>query len=204
LRWVRQCTGWEAVEGALAQGRGIIFLTPHLGCFEITSLLYASRHPIGILYRPPHKPWLEPMILAGRERGQVKLAPTNLKGVRSLLQFLKKGEAVGILPDQVPSTGEGEWAPFFGRHAYTMTLVNRLAESTHAVVVTAFGERLPWGRGYAVHFEVQPDGAATTTVQMNQTIEALIRKKPEQYLWSYPRYKVPRGASEPPSDQYET
>lgn len=199
LDWVRHCNGWDDVEAALAQGRGIIFLTPHLGCFEITSLLYASRHPIGILYRPPRKAKLEPLIIAGRERGQVTLAPTNLKGVRTLLQFLKKGQAVGILPDQVPSTGEGEWAPFFGRPAYTMTLVNRLAASTDAVVVTAFGERLPWGRGYVVHFEVQPEGTASTSERMNAAIEGLIRRKPDQYLWSYPRWKVPRGAPQPPT-----
>ncbi|WP_109014959.1 lysophospholipid acyltransferase family protein [Novimethylophilus kurashikiensis] len=199
LDWVRQCNGWDDVETALAQGRGIIFLTPHLGCFEITSLLYASRHPIGILYRPPRKVTLEPLIIAGRQRGQVTLAPTNLKGVRTLLQFLKKGHAVGILPDQVPSTGEGEWAPFLGRPAYTMTLVNRLAASTDAVVVTAFGERLPWGRGYIVHFEVQPEGTASTSERMNGAIEDLIRRKPDQYLWSYPRWKVPRGAPKPPA-----
>ncbi|EEF25658.1 conserved hypothetical protein [Ricinus communis] len=85
-----------------------------------------------------------------------------------------------------------------------MTLVNRLAESTHAIVITAFGERLPWGRGYVVHFKVQSEGAAATATRMNQTIEMLIRQKPEQYLWSYPRYKVPRGASEPPGYQHET
>lgn len=200
LQWVRECRGWESVEAALAEGRGIIFLTPHLGCFEITSLYYAAHHPISVLYRPPHKAWLAPLIFAGRERGQVKLAPTNLKGVRGLLQSLKQGHAVGILPDQVPSSGEGEWANFFGRPAYTMTLVSRLANSTNATVVTAFGERLPYGKGYIVHFEALPAGTAATPAMLNATIETVVRRNPEQYLWSYPRYKVPRGVPKPPTN----
>jgi KDO2-lipid IV(A) lauroyltransferase len=196
LQWVKECRGWEHVETALAAKRGIIFLTPHLGCFEITSLYYASHHPISVLYRPPRKAWLAPLIHAGRARGQITLAPTNLKGVRGLLQGLKRGEAIGILPDQVPSVGEGEWAPYFGRPAYTMTLVNRLAASTHAAILMAFGERLPDGAGYVIHIE--PLDKCDTTTDLNAAVEALVRRRPEQYLWSYPRYKVPRGAPKPP------
>lgn len=196
LHWVQACHGWEHVETALAQGRGIIFLTPHLGCFEITSLFYAVRHPISVLYRPPRKAWLAPLIHAGRARGQVTLAPTNLKGVRGLLQSLKRGEAIGVLPDQVPSVGEGEWANFFGRPAYTMTLVSRLATSTGAAVLMAFGERLPRGKGYIIHIE--PLTHCETTAELNTAVEALVRRCPEQYLWSYKRHKVPRGAPKPP------
>jgi Kdo2-lipid IVA lauroyltransferase/acyltransferase len=196
LQWVRECRGWEHVEKALADGGGIIFLTPHLGCFEITSLYYAAYHPISVLYRPPRKAWLEPLIHSGRARGQVTLAPTNLKGVRSLLQALKRGEAIGILPDQVPSAGEGEWADFFGRPAYTMTLVNRLAQSTGATVLMAFGERLAGGKGYIIHIEPLPTLA--DPAQLNRAIENLVQHCPEQYLWSYARFKTPRGAPKPP------
>lgn len=202
IQWVRECRGWEHVDAALAAGRGIIFLTPHLGCFEITSLYYASLHPISVLYRPPHKTWLKPLIHLGRERGRITLAPANLKGVRGLLQSLKRGEAVGILPDQVPSVGEGEWSEFFGKPAYTMTLVNRLATSTGAAVLMAFGERMPRGKGYIIHIE--PLERCTTTAELNAAIETLIRRCPEQYLWGYKRYKVPRGAPQPPSYRHET
>jgi KDO2-lipid IV(A) lauroyltransferase len=196
LRWVRACHGWEYVESALADGRGIIFLTPHLGCFEITALYYAAHYPISVLYRPPRKAWLAPLIHAGRERARVSLAPTNLKGVRGLLQSLKRGEAIGILPDQVPSAGEGEWANFFGRPAYTMTLVSRLARSTGATVLMAFGERLAGGKGYVIHIEPLHD--VSSTAALNAAIEKVVRRCPEQYLWSYPRYKTPRGAPPPP------
>jgi KDO2-lipid IV(A) lauroyltransferase len=196
LKWVRECHGWEHVEQALADGHGIIFLTPHLGCFEITSLYYAAHHPISVLYRPPRKAWLLPLIHSGRERGQVTLAPTTLKGVRALLQALKRGEAIGILPDQVPGAGEGEWTNFFGRPAYTMTLVSRLALSTGAKILMAYGERLTAGEGYVIHIE--PLQAEASTANLNAAIEALVRRCPEQYLWSYRRYKIPRGVPKPP------
>lgn len=195
LSWVRACHGWEHVEAALRAHRGIIFLTPHLGCYEITSLYYAARHPISVLYRPPRKPWLAPLIHAGRARGQVKLAPTNLQGVRGLLRALKQGEAVGILPDQVPSGSEGVWADFFGRPAYTMTLVGKLAQTTGATVLLAFGERLPWGRGFVIHIE--PMDELPEPAALNAAIERLVRRKPEQYFWSYQRYKVPTGVAPP-------
>ncbi|MEQ1600550.1 MAG: lysophospholipid acyltransferase family protein [Methylophilaceae bacterium] len=191
---VQGCQGWEHIVTALQRGKGIIFLTPHLGCFEITSLFYAALHPITVLYRPPRQDWMLPMIEAGRARGKVKLAPANAKGVRDLLQALRQGEAIGVLPDQVPAQGEGEWAAYFGRPAYTMTLVSRLAQKTGATVLIAFGERLPWGQGYIVHVDKVADGAIDTAAGLNAAIEKQVRTCPEQYLWSYPRHKARRGA----------
>lgn len=189
LEWVKACHGWEHVETALAQQKGIIFLTPHLGCFEITSIYYAAHHPISVLYRPSRQQWLAPYMEEGRSRGKAKLAPTNLGGIRDLLRSLRKGEAVGILPDQVPESGEGAWARFLGQPAYTMTLVERLARSTGATVLLAFGERLSWGRGFVIHIEPLTDVASLQN--MNDGIERLVRSKPTQYLWSYRRFKVP-------------
>ena len=191
---MREARGWEVAETALTAGESVIFLTPHLGCFEITSLFIARNHPLGVLYRPPRKAWLEPLIVAGRQRGHVQLAQTNMQGVRKLLLALKKGGAVGILPDQVPHGGEGEWADFFGRPAYTMTLVSRLAQSSGAKVFLVFGERLSWGRGYIFHVEPVPAAGVATVAALNATIEAAVRRRPEQYLWSYPRHKVPGDA----------
>lgn len=194
LSWVRHCNGWDAVEAAYAEGKGIIFLTPHLGCFEITSLHIATTYPITILYRPPKQKWLLPLIQAGRARGKATLAPATTRGVRDLLQALKRKETVGILPDQIPAKGEGEWAPFFGRAAYTMTLASRLAEKTGAAVIMVFGERLPRGRGFHLHFTRLPDGAINTVEGLNRAIETQVRQCPQQYLWSYNRYKVRRRA----------
>lgn len=196
--WVNSCPGWSHLEAALANQKGIIFLTPHLGCYEITALHFASQHPISILYRPHRKNWLAPIVESGRMRTNITLAPTNMKGVRTLLRTLKQGGAIGILPDQVPGEGEGEWVDFFGRPAYTMTLVNKLKEATDATILLAFGERLSWGRGYIVHIEPFTDAISPRGV--NQAIERLIQKHPTQYLWSYNRHKQPKQQKTSPDE----
>jgi KDO2-lipid IV(A) lauroyltransferase len=192
LPLVKTVHGWSLVESALASGKGLIFVTPHLGCFEITSLYYAAHHPITVLYRPPKKHWLTPLVEHGRKKGLVTLAPANATGVKKLLQALKRGEAIGILPDQIPRQGEGEWADFFGKPAYTMSLASKLASKTNAVTVMAFGERLPDGKGFDIHLK-QVDDISTPTL-LNQAIEQQIAQCPEQYLWQYNRFKQRRFA----------
>jgi len=195
---MRKCIGLEHVEAAQVRGKGIIFFTPHLGCFEISSLYASQRIPITVLYRTPKLGFLEDIMRSGRERGQVRLAKADIGGVRLLYKALKRGEAIGLLPDQVPSQGEGEWADFFGRPAYTMTLVGRLAESSGATVLIAYAERLPHGQGYDIHFEpLLLDFAAPVPQQVNAALERVIRVCPAQYLWSYNRYKIPRGVTAP-------
>jgi KDO2-lipid IV(A) lauroyltransferase len=191
---VVKVTGWELVEQAWQAGRGILFLTPHLGCFEITAQYYASFRPITVLYRRPRQDWLAPIIEAGRG-ANLKLASADIGGVRKLIKALKSGEAVGILPDQAPGVGEGEWAPFFGRPAYTMTLAARLAQSGTAVILT-YAERLHYGAGYHMRL-FAPAGDVTTPAGINREIERLVRMCPEQYLWGYNRYKAPAGAPAP-------
>lgn len=195
-------SGWEHVEDAWRAGRGILFLTPHLGCFEITAQYYSQSAPITVLYRPPKQQWLQQMILEGRARAQLKLAAADLSGVRSLIKGLKRGEAVGMLPDQAPKVGEGRWLDFFGRPAYTMTLAARLSE-TGASVLVVWAERLPHGAGYHFHLHLpaQPiEGDTVARAQcINREIERLIRLRPEQYLWGYNRYKQPAGAEPPPA-----
>ncbi|MHB1116818.1 lysophospholipid acyltransferase family protein [Sideroxydans sp.] len=192
------CHGWEHIETAQAEGKGVIMLTPHIGCFEVIGLYLAEKFPMTCMYRPPRYPSLDKLMHQGRERGQMQLAPTDLGGVRLLLKALKRGEAIGVLPDQAPGNGEGEWAPFFGRPAYTMTLLGRLVQASGASVVMCLGERLPRGAGYALHISpLRFDAEVSVPVQLNAALETLIRQYPEQYLWSYNRYKVPRGANPP-------
>ena len=193
---VLECRGMQHFEAAQASGRSIIFLTPHLGCFEIAALYMAQYLPITVLYRPPRLSWLEGMMRSGRERGQAKLAKADLSGVRLLYKALKRGEAIGLLPDQVPSQGEGEWAEFFGRPAYTMTLVGRLAQASGATVLLVAAERQ--ARGYVIRLEPLPlDFSLSVPQQINAALERMIRACPAQYLWSYNRYKVSRGVLPP-------
>ncbi len=189
--------GAEHIEAVRAQGRGIVFLTPHLGCFEVTAQAYAQRFgPITVLYRPARKPWLRDLVATARARPRLATAPTTLSGVRQMLRALKGGEAVGLLPDQVPPQGLGVWAPFFGQDAYTMTLPARLVQQTGAVVLLAWGERLPRGRGFRVHVHRFDEELAQeprqAAAQVNAAMERLVRAGPGQYLWGYARYKQPR------------
>lgn len=188
----------QVVHQALAEGRGILYLTPHLGCFEITARYLIQHGPITVMYRPPRQAALEPLMEQARNTSGLKAVPANLQGVREFVRALKRGEAVGMLPDQVPSGGDGVWAPFFGKPAYTMTLAAKLALQTGVAVILTAGERLPRGQGWRIHYvrlaEPLPDNAADLAVAINLAMEDLIRRFPTQYLWSYNRYKVPHNA----------
>jgi Kdo2-lipid IVA lauroyltransferase/acyltransferase len=201
---VRACDGWEHVDAAKTQNKPIIFVTPHLGCYDIAGRYLESRIPITALYRPPKQKWLEPIMQAGRVRGEGSTARADGSGVRVLLKTLKHGGNIVLLPDQVPAPeqgGDGVWANFFGTPAFTMTLLPRLAESTGAAVLFFFAERLPRGAGYHVHIRpiTEPFAADKPTAarQTNAMVESLIRMCPAQYLWGYNRYKRPAGAPPP-------
>lgn len=194
-------SGWELVEAATREGKGIVYLTPHLGCFEITAQYLSTKAPITVLYRPPKRAWMQTLIETGRARTQLHIAAADLAGVRTLLKALKRGEAVGLLPDQAPKVGEGRWLDFFGKPAYTMTLAARLTESGAAVIMV-WAERLPGGAGYHFHLQAPTQPIVGTTEaraqQISREIEILIRQCPQQYLWGYNRYKQRRGVEPPP------
>jgi len=200
---VVQVTGWEHVEAAEASGGGILFITPHLGCFEISAQYFSMHKPITVLYRAPKKAVLQPVINAGRRRGNMHLAPADVSGVRRLIKALRAGEAVGMLPDQVPGGGEGAWLPFFGRPAYTMTLAARLSEVAGVSTLFAWAERLPGGKGFHLHlrleFPVDCGDTSARATAINRELEAQIRENPAQYLWGYNRYKRPSGAPPAPA-----
>jgi Kdo2-lipid IVA lauroyltransferase/acyltransferase len=200
--------GWEgaaAIEAAQAHGRGVLFLTPHLGCFEITAQAYADRfgahQPMTVLFRPARQAWLRPLLEQARHRPGLDTASTTMAGVKQLIKALRSGQAVGLLPDQVPPQGQGVWADFFGREAYTMTLSARLARSAGAQVVLAWGERLSWGRGFLVHVRAfhgplsqhDPEDPLAAARAINRAMEDLVKECPRQYLWAYDRYKQPRA-----------
>ncbi|MDQ7988588.1 MAG: lysophospholipid acyltransferase family protein [Candidatus Dactylopiibacterium sp.] len=195
-------SGWEAVDALRAEGRAMIALTPHLGCFEITSIHAGTFMPMTILYRPPKQASVEPILRAGRARGQLSLATADLAGVRSIIKGLRQGVSTGLLPDQAPGKGEGIWLPFFGKPAYTMTLAARLAEVKDTRVLLFWGERIA-GRGWHLHC-LAPSVPLEGTLEaraaaINREVEALILRCPAQYLWAYNRYKTPAGAPPPPA-----
>jgi len=198
---VVEVSGWAHVDAAEAAGQGLLFLTPHLGCFEITAQYIAKARPITVLYRPPNFEDLQPIIERGRQKGMMSMAPANVQGVRKLIRALRQHEAIGMLPDQAPEAGEGIWSRFFGRYAWTMTLAARLSEVSQVAVICIWAERLPGGQGYHIH--VSPPAAPlegdteARAHAINREMERMILACPEQYLWGYHRYRRPRGVRLP-------
>ena len=200
-------TGWEAVEKLRAARRPIVFVTPHLGSYDIAGrYLWQNGLQILAMYRPHKVFWIDQLLREGRNVGAApdgtNVAPASLAGVRMVLKHLRRGGCTVVLPDQVPGLGEGEWVDFFGRPAYTMTLLGRLQQATGAAVVFCHAERLEGGAGFHLHLEELAQPLSTdrreAARQVNAGVERLVRACPAQYLWGYNRYKRPAGAPPPP------
>ena len=211
--WLRttQCVGKVVADdddvtmiaSAVAEGRGVLCLTPHVGSFEVAARYMAAAHgPMTVMFRPPRQDLLKPIMEQARNSTTLTAVPATLKGVREFVRTLRRGGVVGLLPDQAPSSGDGLWTPFFGRPAYTMTLPGKLAAQTRVPIIAAASERLPHGRGWRLHIMRLPEPLPADPHQqaelVNQIMESLIRCAPDQYLWGYNRYKRPKGAPPPP------
>ena len=194
LKTVQKVSGWELMEKARAEGKGVVFAAPHLGAWEIIGLYSAKHSPMTCMYRPPKLTGLDQLIRNGRGRSGVSLVPTDAGGVRALYKALSRGELVGILPDQDPGRGAGVFAPFFNVEANTMTLLSRLAGKADTLVLMAYAERLPKGQGYHIHISSAPEGLAdadpvVAATCLNKAVEECARAFPDQYQWAYRRFK---------------
>ncbi len=200
-RWIGDAAALRTLQTAVAGGKGAIMLTPHLGAWEIASFFCAQAGPITVLYKP-QKGAFDALILRGRGRLGVTPVPTTGGGVKALLGALRRGELLGILPDHDPPDESGtRFAPLFGIPANTMDLIGKLAGRSGAPVWFIMAERLPWGRGFRFHLERAPagiDDPETSAAALNQGVEACVTRFPEQYWWSYKRYRRrPPGAADP-------
>ena len=199
LGLVREVEGAALFDAALAQKSGVIIAAPHLGCWELLNFWLCSRAPIAVAYRPPRQPALEPLLV--RARGALaaeQVRAEGASGVRTLLRKLSSGGVIGILPDQQPKQGEGEFAPFFGVPALTMVLLSRLAQRTGATVLFAFADRLADGAGYRIRFLAAPDGISdidlpNAVAALNRGVEDCVRLAPAQYQWHYKRFQYRPG-----------
>ena len=201
LPLVREVQGAALLGAAQAAGRGVIVAAPHLGHWELLNQWLAARAPIAIVYRPPRQAWMEGLLLRARGHGGVTQVRAEAAGVRQLFRVLKAGGTVGILPDQQPKQGDGEFAPFFGVPAFTMTLLPRLANKTGATVLFAFAERLAGGDGFRIRIAPAPEAiddaeASRATAALNAGVEACVRLAPAQYQWTYKRWSMrPAGTA---------
>src|SRR5512143_2462057 len=190
---VKKKSGEEAVRAAMASGQGMIAVSPHIGAWEMSGLYLSNHYDITSMYRPPRYLSLAGVMRNGRERLGAHLVPTDASGIKLLMQALKQGKMIGVLPDQDPRETGGVFAPFFGIPANTMTLLPKFAQKSGAAVIYCFARRLSWGRGFHLHFISAPDvghsdmGIAATAV--NAAVEECVRLAPAQYQWSYKRFR---------------
>ncbi|HEY2345329.1 MAG TPA: lauroyl acyltransferase [Xanthomonadaceae bacterium] len=206
LRFAAAVHGQDLFDAALASGKGLIIAAPHYGNWELLNQWLAARTPITVLYRPPEHPFGEAFLRRVRGRANVRQVPAEGTAMRQLFRTLASGGVVGILPDQQPKAGEGLWAPFFGTQALSMTLLPRLAARTGATVLFAIAERCETGAASGLRFEVHliaaPDAVSgddlpAAVAAMNAAVEAIARRDPAQYQWTYKRYsKRPPGSGE--------
>lgn len=193
LAMIKSVEGEEYVTKSLNNGKGVILATPHLGSWELFGSYCSSQYPLTSMFQKPPLKGLNELIRDGRQGSGGRYVPTDNSGIRALLQALRKGEMIGILPDQVPAQG-GVIAPFFGHPALTMNLLSSLASKTNAVVIFGFAERLSWSRGYRLHFLPPDEKISTAPLQesvkrVNAQVEKCISMAPDQYLWIYKRFQ---------------
>ena len=190
-RLIRAVKGEETLNNALALGRGVIIAVPHLGAWELLNLYLAEHTELAVLYRAPRHAWVE--LLLNAARGRTRAVPVRAEpaAVRGLLKRLQNGGVLGILPDQQPKQGEGEFALMFGIDALTMTLLPKLAVRTGAAVLFASAVRVAGG------FQIQLQAAAPEVIDvatLNVNVENLVLPWLAQYQWSYKRYSMrPEG-----------
>lgn len=203
---IAEVHGLELFDAALADARGLIVAAPHMGNWELLNQWLAMKTPLAILYRPPESPTGEAFLRRVRANagGQVEQVRAEASGVRTLLKRLQKGGVVGILPDQQPKAGDGEYAPFFNVQALTMTLLGRLAARSGAQVLVAWCERLPGSSPprFALHVQRAPGSISSadprqSVTTLNALVETIARRDLTQYQWTYKRYTLrPPGSGE--------
>jgi KDO2-lipid IV(A) lauroyltransferase len=207
LALIRQSHGVALFDEAIRAGRGVIVAAPHYGNWELLNQWLAAHTPLAILYAPPESAVGDAFLRRVRAHDANAARVTQVRaegaGVRQLFKLLKDGGVVGILPDQQPKQGDGEFAPFFGVPALTMTLLGRLAHRTGAAVVFAWCERIAGegdAPGFALHIQAAPADVAdadpaVAAAALNRALEQIARRDPTQYQWTYKRYTLQPSGS---------
>lgn len=194
LKRVTQVHGFEAVSTHLSQQQGLILICPHLSNWEMANLFLAAKLPMTIMYKPPKMRALEPIIKSARERLGTEMVPTDAVGVRTMFKRLKEGKVIGFLPDQDPGENGGEFVPFYGIPTLTMSLVSKLAIKSKAPVFMVYVIRQANYKNYELYFSPVHKAIYETDLKksittMNQALENAIKACPQQYQWTYKRFK---------------
>jgi KDO2-lipid IV(A) lauroyltransferase len=193
LRLVQQVHGETHLQAALARGRGVLLAVPHYGNWELLIEFMAARGPFSLVYKASEKAGLERFLQKARSGANVQLVPAEATAMRPLMRALQNGEVVGITPDQQPRKGGGEFIPFFGRPALTLSLIAKLAQRTGTPVLFAYTER--HGDGFDVVFEAEEPALHDADLDialtaMNRRVQAIAERDFRQYQWTYKRFSI--------------
>lgn len=185
--------GDELLREKVAAGKGVLVLAPHHGNWEVVAPYLASVAHLTAMYQPLENPEMDKLVLAGRSKLNISMAPTNRKGVMMLFKALQNGTIVGILPDQVPDKESGsQVAPFMNIPALTMTLVHGLIQRTGCAVCSCYAERVQGGFKMVV-IEADPaiysEDQLTSVTGLNSSVAACVKRAPSQYQWEYKRFR---------------
>lgn len=200
---IRQVIGGELLAAARASGDGVLLMVPHLGNWEMAGKWFSSQYPVTGMYRPGKYPEIDDIMRSGREQNLGTTVPTDASGVRAMVKTLAQGGCLFILPDHEPDHTGGEFAPLFGVPALTGTLTTKLVNGKRPVrALLLYARRLPWARGWDIVFReadpaIRNEDPDASLAALNRSVEALIRECPEQYQWTYKRFKR-RPPGEPP------
>lgn len=190
IKLVKTIRGIESIYNIDSSKKNIIFITPHFGCFEIIPLYLSTINPMCVMYKKSKIKLVELLFNKIRVRSNIETIPANFQGLKKLLKLLKNNYFFGLLPDQVPKAGEGEWAPFFKKQAYTMHLLKKINEKRNCKYIFCFAKRLKFFGGFELSFYRGLENQGEPKM-LNKEIENIIKIAPKQYLWSYNRYKNP-------------
>ncbi|MFZ3191615.1 MAG: lysophospholipid acyltransferase family protein [Moraxellaceae bacterium] len=192
---IKDVHGFEQLQQALADPKGMIAVVPHLGTWEMMNAWLNQFGAPVIMYKPADQPQLNQFMLNARQRLNATLVPTDERGVRAIFKTLKQGGFTILLPDHVPETSGGVLADFFAVECLTSTLVSKLAQKTGCTVVGLSCLRRDDLAGFDVYCDLfEPQVAdrdlSVAVAALNQNMQQMIERAPEQYLWSYRRFKV--------------
>ncbi|MBX9705617.1 MAG: lysophospholipid acyltransferase family protein [Gammaproteobacteria bacterium] len=193
LALVTQTSGEQALKEAYSKQHGVILLGAHMGGFYLGNAYLAPKYPGTWLYKP-QKGIIEELSKEKRNAYGANFVPTDKTGVMAIWRALNSGKVAGMSCDHDAGATGGVFAPFFNTAAWTMGLPAKLAHKSQAPVYFIFLERLAPGKGFHLHVlpvsnAIQNDDAVTAATVMNHMLENCIRQYPEQYDWTYKRFR---------------
>ena len=199
LQQIHIVHGADIMQKLYAEGRGVIVVAPHLGSYEFAAMYYSNKYPTAMLYTPPKIKLLDSLILGARSRLCKEMSPANHKGVKMIFRALSNKKVVAMLTDQVPANAGATYVSFFSHPAKTMNLPGKLYRKYKPALILSYAVRNGIGKGVTLFIEnlepliksyqLSKNIEDPVACAFNRRFEDIIRQYPDQYQWTYKRFK---------------